>query len=215
MIGGMIAWAQSHQEILVRTIREHLNLSLVALAVAIVVALPLGVVLTRRRRIATPVVGLVNTLRTIPSLALLVIMLPLVGTGTVPSVIALVLYGLPAILLNTMTGLGEVDRDVIEAARGQGLSEPQIMARIELPLAAPVILAGIRTGAVQIVSAATLAVFIGGGGLGELISAGMGLMDIPQLMIGALCVALLAAATELLFGGVEWLVARRSGNAPA
>lgn len=213
MIAGLQAWIAGHPAILIRTAREHLTLSAVSLAIALAVALPLGIALARRPRASGPVTALVNTLRTVPSLALLVLMLPLIGTGTAPSVVALVLYGLPAILLNTIAGLAGVDRDVVEAARGQGLSEPQILGRIELPLAAAVILAGTRTGAVQIVSAATLAVFIGGGGFGELISAGMGLMDIPQLVVGALAVALLAAATEILFAAVEWAVARRVGTA--
>ena len=148
-----------------------------------------------------------STLRTIPSLALLVLMLPLVGTGYLPAMIALTLYGVPAILLNTYAGVRSVDPDVVDAARGQGLSDRQIVRRIEVPLALPVVFAGIRTAAVQIVAAATLAAFVGGGGLGELITAGMGTLDFPELLVGALAVAALAAATELLFAGVERRVA--------
>ena len=215
MIGSLVAWVQGHPDIVIRTVREHVTLSGLALLIAILIGVPLGIAVARYGRAAGPVVAVVNTLRTIPSLALLVLMLPLLGTGALPSLVALVLYGLPAILLNTLTGLRGVDRDVVDAARGQGLSEPQVLARIELPLATTLILAGIRTGAVQIVSAATLAVFIGGGGLGELISSGMGLMDMPQLVAGALLVALLAGAVELAFAFVEWLVARRIGPRPA
>ena len=122
-------------------------------------------------------------------------MLPFLGTGFLPAVVALTLYGLPAVLINTYTALREVDRDTVEAARGQGMTDAQIMRRIEVPLALPLIFAGIRTAAVQIVSAATLAAFIGGGGLGELITAGMGVLDMPQLITGALAVATLAAAS--------------------
>lgn len=214
-LAALPAWISGHGPILGRTIAEHLWLSAVSLVLAIAIGLPLGILLTRFARATGIVVALVNTLRTIPSLALLVIMLPVLGTGTTPSVVALLLYGLPAVLLNVVAGLAGVDRDVIEAARGQGLSEPQILLRVEVPLAAPVILAGIRTAAVQVVSAATLAVFIGGGGLGELISAGMGLLDMPQLVVGALAVALLAGAAELLFAAVERIVARRVGLRPA
>ena len=148
-----------------------------------------------------------------PSLALLVIMLPFLGTGFVPAVVALTLYGLPAILINTYTGLREVDRDIVEAARGQGMTDGETMRRIEIPLALPVIFAGIRTAAVQIVSAATLAAFIGGGGLGELITAGMGVLDMPQLVVGGLAVALLAVATELGFAAIEWRARRSYGAA--
>nr|WP_281411545.1 ABC transporter permease [Enterovirga sp. DB1703] len=176
--------------------------------------MPLGFGLARTGRPATLVVAAANTLRTVPSLALLVIMLPILGTGFLPSVVALTLYGLPAVLLNTIVGLREVDADVVEAARGQGLSEAQILRDVTIPLALPVILAGIRTAAVQIVSAATLAVFIGGGGLGELISSGLALMDMAQLTAGALLVALFAIATELTLGTLQRSFARRFG-APA
>lgn len=211
-MAALLEWVRTHPDILLRTVKEHVTLCGLALAIAAAIALPLGIALTRRPRWAGPAVGAVNALRTVPSLALLVLMLPVLGTGAVPSVVALVLYGLPAILLNTMTGLSEVDRDVVEAATGQGLSPAQVLARIELPLASPVVVAGVRTAAVQIVSAGTLAVFIGGGGLGELISSGMGLLDIPQLVAGALAVALLAAATEGVFAAAEWLLARRLGR---
>ncbi len=209
MTGAYVTWIAGHRSILWRTFAEHVTLSVTALAIVLVIALPLGIGLARRPRLAAPVVGIVNALRTVPSLALLVIMLPVLGTGFLPSVVALTLYGLPAVLVNTVAGLRDVDSNIVEAARGQGLSEGQNVLRISLPLATPVILAGIRTAAVQIVSAATLAVFIGGGGLGELISAGMGLLDIPQLVIGALAVALLALVTEIAFGATERLVAGR------
>lgn len=199
----LLGWIAGHRSILVRTLAEHVELSLAALALAVAIAMPLAIMLTRWPRAATLTLALVNTLRAVPSLALLVLMLPVLGTGFAPSLLALVLYGLPAILINTHTGLVEVDRDIVEAARGQGLSDGQVLRGVMVPLALPVIFAGLRTAAVQIVSAATLAVFIGGGGLGELISAGMGLFDIPQLLVGAIAVAVLAIATELAFGAAE------------
>lgn len=208
---ALLAWTRANAGLVGRTVAEHVVLSLLALAIVVAVAVPLGIALARSRRTAGPVLAFVNALRTIPSLALLVVMLPLLGTGMAPSVVALVLYGLPAVLLNTLTGLAGVDRDVVEAARGQGLSERQMLVRVTLPLASPVIVAGIRTAAVQIVSAATLAVFIGGGGLGELISAGMGLLEIPQLLVGSLAVAALAGAAELGFALAERALARRLG----
>jgi osmoprotectant transport system permease protein len=210
----LLGWVAGHRPILVRTLGEHLALSLAALALAVAVAIPLALLLARWPRAATPVLALVNTLRAVPSLALLVLMLPVFGTGFVPSLLALVLYGLPAILINTHTGLAEVDRDIVEAARGQGLSEGQVLRGVTIPLALPVIFAGLRSAAVQIVSAATLAVFIGGGGLGELISAGMGLLDIPQLLVGAIAVALLAIMTEIVFGAVERAFAYREAGSP-
>jgi osmoprotectant transport system permease protein len=205
----MWQWISDNPGIFGTAVNNHLQLSGVALAAVVLIALPLGLLLTRHRGFANAAVAIVNILRTVPSLALLVIMLPLLGTGFLPSAVALVLYGLPALLLNTYTGLVEVDADIVEAARGQGLSDRQVMTQIEIPLALPVIFAGIRTAAVQIVSAATLAAFIGGGGLGELITAGMANFNFPQLIAGAVAVALLALFVELAFALLERLLTRQ------
>lgn len=209
----VVGWIAAHPKVFVQAANQHIVLSVTALVAALVFALPLALAITRSERAANAAIAGVNVLRTIPSLALLVIMLPFLGTGFVPAVVALTLYGLPAILINTYTGLRGVDRDIVEAARGQGMTDAGIMRRIEVPLALPVIFAGIRTAAVQIVSAATLAAFIGGGELGELITAGMGVLDMPQLMVGGLAVALLAVATELGFAGIEWRARRAFGAA--
>jgi osmoprotectant transport system permease protein len=212
-MGDVIGWIGAHPKVFWQAAQQHLALSATALLAAIAFALPLALAITRSQRAANAAIAIVNVLRTIPSLALLVVMLPFLGTGFVPAVVALTLYGLPAVLINTYTALREVDRDMVEAARGQGMTDAQIMRRIEIPLALPLIFAGIRTAAVQIVSAATLAAFIGGGGLGELITAGMGVLDMPQLITGALAVATLAAATELGFALIEWRARRAFGAA--
>ncbi len=212
-MGDVIGWIGAHPKVFWQAAQQHLALSATALLAAIAFALPLALAITRAQRAANAAIAIVNVLRTIPSLALLVVMLPFLGTGFVPAVVALTLYGLPAVLINTYTALREVDRDMVEAARGQGMTDAQIMRRIEIPLALPLIFAGIRTAAVQIVSAATLAAFIGGGGLGELITAGMGVLDMPQLITGALAVATLAAATELGFALFEWRARRAFGAA--
>jgi len=214
-VSAILDWVRTHPDILWRTSREHLLMSGAALGLALLIALPLGLALAGRRRPAAPILAVVNAFRTVPSLALLVVMLPVLGTGMAPSIVALVLYGLPAILLNTVAGIEGVDRDVVDAARGQGLSRAQIRSRIELPLASPAILAGIRTAAVQIVAASTLAVFVGGGGYGELISAGMGLFEFPQLVVGTIAVALLAGAAELGLAAAERAVSRRAGTEAA
>ena len=203
MLADTLRWVAEHQRVLADAGLRHIELSAAALAVAVTIEVPLGIALTRVPGAASYAIGAANVLRTIPSLALLVLMLPLVGTGYLPAMIALTLYGVPAILLNTYAGMRSVDPDVVDAARGQGLSDRQIVRRIEVPLALPVVFAGIRTAAVQIVAAATLAAFVGGGGLGELITAGMGTLDFPELLVGALAVAALAAATELLFAAIE------------
>jgi osmoprotectant transport system permease protein len=215
MSGSVLGWLADNRSAVEVAARQHIALSITALAAGLLLGLPLALVLVRWRRLAGPAIAVVNVLRTIPSLALLVVTLPLLGTGFLPAVVALTLYGLPAIVINTYTALSEVDPDVIDAGRGQGMTDRQIMRRIKIPLGLPVIFAGIRTAAVQIVSAATLAAFIGGGGLGELIAAGMGTLNMPQLVLGGLAVAALAVATELAFALLEWGVRRRIMAAPA
>jgi osmoprotectant transport system permease protein len=211
MLRDVLTWLVGHPKVFGQAIWQHLTLSCLALTAAITIALPLSLVLLRWPRVAGVTVGVVSVLRAIPSLALLALMLPTLGTGFLPSFVALALYGLPAILINSYTGLRGIDADIVEAARGQGLSNWQVMYRIQVPLALPVIFAGIRTAAVQIVSAATLAAFIGGGGLGELITAGMGMLDIPQLIVGGFAVAALAVCTEIGFGLMERRMARAGG----
>jgi osmoprotectant transport system permease protein len=182
---------------------RHVVLSAVALAVSIGIGLPLGAWLTRRERWAFAVTSVANLGRTIPSLALLALVYPFVGTGALPAVIALVALGVPPVLLATYTGIREVDADVRDAAAGMGLSSRQRLVQAELPMAAPVVLSGVRTSAVQIVASATLAALIGGGGLGELIMSGLTNLRYDLLLTGALLVALLAAATELGFTWIE------------
>jgi osmoprotectant transport system permease protein len=183
--------------------QRHLLLSVVALCVSIGVGLPLGAWLTRREQWAFAVTSVANLGRTVPSLALLALVYPFVGTGFLPAVIALVALGVPPILLATYTGIREVDADVRDAAAGMGLTSMQRLVDAELPVAAPVVLAGVRTSAVQIVASATLAALIGGGGLGELIMAGLTNLRYDLLLAGALLVALLAAATEVGFAQLE------------
>jgi osmoprotectant transport system permease protein len=215
MLRDVAAWLADNPRAFETAARQHLALSATALVAALAISLPLALVLVRWNRLAGAAIASVNVLRTIPSLALLVVTLPVLGTGFLPAVIALTLYGLPAILINTYTALREVDPDIVEAGLGQGMTDRQVMRRIKVPLALPVIFAGIRTAAVQIVSAATLAAFIGGAGLGELITAGMGTLNIPQLVVGGLAVAALAVATEMFFALLEWSVRRQVGTVAA
>ncbi|PYM21288.1 MAG: glycine/betaine ABC transporter [Candidatus Rokuibacteriota bacterium] len=181
----------------------HLELSALALLIAFVLALPAGIWVSRWPTAALVTLGAANTLRTIPSLAVLAFTLPFLGIGFLPSLVALTILGLPPILTNTYVGLRQVDADAVESAAGMGMTRSQILWRVELPLAMPVILAGVRTSAVQVVASATLAAFIGGGGLGDFITTGIGMMQIELLLVGAIPVTLLAIATELLFGSLE------------
>ena len=193
----------------------HLALSACGLGVAILIALPIGIAVTRRPRAAAVAINAANTARTIPSLAVLAFMLPFLGIGFLPSFLALVILGLPPILTNTYVGIREVDPDAIDAATGMGMTGGEILRRIELPVAMPVILAGVRTAAVQIVAGATLAAFIGGGGLGDYITTGIGMMQIELMLVGAIPVSLLAIGTELGFAWLERALTPRGLRASA
>ncbi|MER2294056.1 MAG: ABC transporter permease [Desemzia incerta] len=182
---------------------EHLYISGIALALGIVVAVPIGVILTRYKKIANAFISAITVLQTVPSLALLALMIPLFGVGKVPAVVALFLYSLMPILRNTYIGMEGVDKDLIDAAKGMGMTNKQLIFSVELPQAAPVIMAGIRLSGVYVIAWATLASYIGGGGLGDFIFNGLNLY-IPELIIGGtIPVTLLALLVDFLLGKVE------------
>lgn len=176
---------------------QHVLLSTEVLVIALAIALPLGLWLGHRGRGANVVVALANVTRAIPSFGLIVLGVVAFGIGSGPVVVALVVLAVPPILVNTSTAVREVDADLKEAARGQGLSELQLLARVEVPASIPLILAGVRTAAVLVVATATLAAVVPGvGGLGPYIVDGIGQQDRPKAVGGAVLVAGLAALTE-------------------
>jgi osmoprotectant transport system permease protein len=177
----------------------HVALSAAALAAAIALAIPAGIWLSRRAGATLLAVNGANVAKTIPSLAVLALMLPILGTGFLPAMVALILLAVPPILINTITAIVRVDAEVVGAARAMGMTRRQTVRRVELPLAVPGVFTGIRTAAVEVVASATLASFIGGGGLGDYITAGIALSEMSELLVGAVPVALLTIATELGF----------------
>jgi osmoprotectant transport system permease protein len=186
---------------------EHVAVSAAAVGVALVVALPIGVALGRARRGGGAVVVLSNVSRAVPTLALLTIFaVSPVGFGNRATAIALAVFAIPPILTNTFVGFRGVDADVREAARAMGMSRGQVLRRVELPLASPLVLTGVRTATVQVVATATLAALVGGGGLGRLINLGFGQRDYGVMIAGALLVAALALLTELVLVGLSWAV---------
>jgi osmoprotectant transport system permease protein len=181
----------------------HIALSAAALGLAIAIALPAGVILADSRRAALAAISAANIGRTLPSLAVLAIAMPILGTGFVPSLFALTLLALPPILINTCTAMRQVEPDIVDSARGMGMTRGQIIRKVEMPIAMPVIFAGIRTAAVQVVSGAVLAAYIGGGGLGDFITAGIAMMALPQLLVGAIPATLLSIGADRLFGHLQ------------
>lgn len=198
---------------------EHLIMSGVSVLAASIVALPLGMFIGHTRRLETLVVSVANIGRAIPSFGLIFLAVLVLGLGLdfPPSVrpaalIALILLAVPPILTNTYVGIQGVDPDTLEAAQGMGLTGGQMLTRLELPLAAPLIMGGIRTAAVQVVATATLAAVIGGGGLGRFILDGFATGDDAQIFAGALLVALLAILTEVALGLAQRALSPRTSS---
>jgi len=185
-----------------RTLR-HLLLTSVSLVLAAIVAIPFGVALERRRRVAEPLVRATGILQTIPGIALLAFMIPLLGIGTVPALVALFIYSLYPIVRNTYSGVRDADPVAVNAAHALGMTPGQVLRYVRLPLAAPTIMAGVRTAAVINVGTATLAAFIGAGGLGEPIVTGLALSDTGMILSGAVPAALLALLVDLALGVCE------------
>ena len=181
----------------------HVALSVAALSIAAGIAIPAGIYAAHRRGVAFAAVNVANIGRTLPPLAVPARVLPVLGTGFAPSLFALSLLALPPILLNTIAGMRGIDPDVVDAARGMGMTARRILCRVEWPLAVPVVFAGLRTAAIQVISGAVLAAFIGGGGLGDFITAGIAMMAVPQMLVGAIPVTLLALAADFGFGALQ------------
>ena len=181
----------------------HIRISLIALVIAVLIGVPAGFLCVRWKKAQKYITGLFSVLRVIPSLAILLLMVPLMGTGTAPAVVALVLLAVPPILMNTVAGLEGVPPFMLETAEGVGMDPMQVWTKVRFPLAMPMILTGIKTAAVEIVASATLASKIGAGGLGDIIFAGIGLFKTELLLIGGVSVALLSLLTGLIFAIIE------------
>ena len=200
---GWLTYGDPSAGVLARLL-EHLAYTGVAVLVACAVGLPLGVLLGHRGRGGQVAIALAGTGRAVPTLGVIVLFAvsPL-GTSFATVVTALALFALPPILTNAYVGVREVDRGAVEAARGMGMTGGQVLRRVELPLAVPLIAAGIRSAVLQVLATATLAAAIGGGGLGRFLLDGLGSQDYPQLEAGAVLVAALALVVELLLAGVQ------------
>jgi osmoprotectant transport system permease protein len=187
---------------------EHLWLTGSALGMALLIALPLGVLLARLPLLRGPVLGLLGVLYTIPSLSLLVLLIPLLRLGYWPAVVTLVIYAQLVLVRNVVVGLAGVDAAVVEAARGMGMSAWQRLLRVELPLALPLMLAGLRVATLSTIGIATIAAFVNAGGLGTLLFDGVRSSNSEKILAGAIAVAALAVAANLLLLQAERLAGR-------
>ncbi len=198
-----VQYIQANSTRFIQAVEVHLWLSAAALLIAAAICVPLGILTSRSRSSAAVALGIINTLRVIPSLAIILIVFPFLGLGPRPALLALIVLACPPILVNTDAGFRNVDPAIVEAARGMGMSPSQVLWQVQAPLALPVIVAGFRTATIEVVASATLATFIGSGGLGDFIAAGLALNDSKLLLVGAVPVALLALTAEILLSGLE------------
>ena len=209
-IGQVVQWFldpaqwQGDAGILHRTY-EHVLMSGLSVLTAAMIALPVGIAIGHFGRGGILAINVSNIGRAVPSFAVLVIAVQLFGIGALPAFIALVALAIPPMVTNSYIGMREVDQDVREAARGMGMRERAVLLRVELPIALPLIMAGIRTSAVNVVATATLAALVAWGGLGRFIVDGLGLQDYPMLFAGAVMVALLSLIVEFSLAGVQRL----------
>lgn len=203
MVVALIDFLVENYPLILDKLLEHLFISIVSLGLGILVAVPLGIILSRYSKLAGGVMALASVLQTIPSFALLALMIPIFGVGRLPAVMALFIYSLLPILRNTFLGLESVDPSAIDAAKGMGMEESQLLFKVKLPLAAPVIMAGIRLSAVYVLSWTTLASYIGAGGLGDFIFNGLNNYVPPMIIWGTIPITILAILTDFLLGKLE------------
>ncbi|WP_455716978.1 ABC transporter permease/substrate-binding protein [Anaerosporobacter sp.] len=185
---------------------EHIKLTVIAVGLAILIGIPLGILISYVRKLNKPILGVANVIQAIPSMALLGFAIPFLGIGTLPAVVMVVLYSLLPIIKNTYTGIQSINSDIIEASKGIGLTKLQILTKVQIPLALPVIMAGVRISAVTAVGLMTMAAFIGAGGLGFLVFSGIRTVNNNQILAGAIPACFLALFVDYLVGLVENLV---------
>ena len=203
----MKAFLQEYGSQLLSKAVEHFYISMFALLLAIVVAVPLGILLSKTQRTANVVLTVAGVLQTIPTLAVLAIMIPIFVVGKTPAIVALFIYVLLPILNNTVLGVKNIDKNVIQAGQSMGMTKFQLMKDVEMPLALPLIISGIRLSSVYVISWATLASYVGAGGLGDLVFNGLNLYQPPMIISAAIVVTLLALVIDFILSLVEkWVV---------
>lgn len=205
---NILEYFQKDMDTYLLAIGQHLTISLLSLLVAAIIGIPFGILSTKNKAWYQWVTTGFNTLRIVPSLAVLIMLIPIVGTGIKPAMIALVLLGIPPILLNTALAFNTIPEFMIETSIAMGMSKAQSFCKVKVPLAAPLILTGIKTAMVEIIASATLAAYIGGGGIGNIIFTGLGLNRADLLWIGGITVAILSMLANVIMSGLEKYILR-------
>lgn len=189
---------------------QHLAYTAIAVLIAALIAIPVGILIGHTGRGSFLVIGLSNGARAIPSLGLLFLAVMLFGTGAANIVVVLAILALPSILTAVAAGISGADHEAVHAARAMGMTESQVVSKVEWPLALPLVVSGLRSATLQVVATATVAAFASGGGLGQLLTSGQAQNDYPQMFAGAILIAALAIVLDLLLGGLGWATARRA-----
>jgi len=196
-------YVTSNYEQITELLGQHLYLSIISVLIAIIIGIPLGILISNEPKLSKPIIGTTNVIQAVPSLALLGFLIPFIGIGSNPAIVMVVLYSLLPIVKNTYTGLTNIDGDILEAAKGIGLTKSQTMRKVQLPLAFPMIMAGIRISAVTAVGLMTIAAFVGAGGLGYLVFSGVQTVDNNMILAGAIPACILALLIDFVVGKLE------------
>lgn len=209
MLQQMIHYFSTNSEQYLQYVWEHIQLSLIALIIALIIGIPLGYISYKNKKLAEIFTSTSQFLRIIPSLAILFVLIPIIGTGEAPALIALIFLAVPSIIINTILGFNEIPEVMKEVGLSMGMNNKELLTRIEYPLALPFILNGVKLALVEIIASATLATYIGAGGLGTLIFTGLGLYRMDLLVIGGGTVTILSLLSMFLF---DWMIERVTKN---
>jgi osmoprotectant transport system permease protein len=202
-MGDFYNYLSANFEQILNLLGQHIYLSIISVLIAVLIGIPLGILISREPKLSKPIIGTTNVIQAVPSLALLGFLIPFIGIGSAPAIVMVVLYSLLPIVKNTYTGLTNIDPDILEAAKGIGLTKSQTMKKVQLPLAFPMIMAGIRISAVTAVGLMTIAAFVGAGGLGYLVFSGVQTVDNNMILAGAIPACILALLIDFVVGKLE------------
>lgn len=186
----------------------HILISIIAIGIGILLGIPFGIISFKSNKLSGYIINIFNFFRIIPSLAVLVIVLPLLGVGFVPALVALIFLAIPPILINTYLGFNNIDKSIIESAEGMGMNKKELLLKIQFPIALPLIITGIRTASIEVIASATLASYIGAGGLGDFIFKGLLLNETKLLIVGGVSVATLSIFSEIILFILQQFVTR-------
>jgi osmoprotectant transport system permease protein len=195
----VIQYINSHYDTYILAVKTHILIFISVLGISILTGIPLGIISSKKPVLSAAVINFFSILKMIPSLALLLILIPVLGTGFVPALIALFLHALPTILISTYTGFKEISPAVLESAAAMGMTKSEILGKVEFPLALPLIFTGLRTASVDIIATTTVAAYIGAGGLGQFIIVGLTTMNSGTMLAGSLTVAFISLVVDMSF----------------